>query len=202
MIAVTIAVGSSYVRRAEVAAESVRKHTGLEAIIVRDPNPNYPSAFGKMRLLERFDCPIFYFDADTVMVRPWDPSEIQQFSASLDFKSRARDMDCSRYNILPGLYFNTGVMIMLPEHKPVMLEALEIAISPSYRTAFRFEQTAINVAVQRSGIEVNYLPRKYNAMCRQGRPMPGDAVILHAAGGCDMDRMMSMARKAELGRHT
>jgi len=186
MLAVTIAVGDAYLELTERAAWSVRRHTGVQTMIVDDPDPDWPPAYEKLRLFDRFDGPLLYFDADTFTVARWWPTNLAKngwMAAVLDYASRARNADCERYRIDPERYVNTGVMILHPHHKPVLELAREIACSPDYRTGFKFEQTAVNVAAQRLGVSVLFLDRRYNVICADNEEIPSKPVILHAGGG-------------------
>jgi lipopolysaccharide biosynthesis glycosyltransferase len=187
MIAVTIAVGDQYQRLAEAAATSCERYTGLATHIIRQtPGESKPARY-KLQLLRLFPGQTaLYFDADTRFLRPWDArglDDIAAFAAVLDMSSAARDHDCSRYGIDPQRYFNSGIWIANARHAEAFAVADQICHAPDYRTGFRYEQTALNVAIQRLNVPVVFLDRRYNAICDPACKMPAEPVVVHRAGG-------------------
>ncbi len=188
MIAVTIAVGRYYQDLAREAAASVEWSTGLRTSVITETNgEKRPSNF-KLRLLDWWpDETVLFFDADTRFLRPWNVSMfdgLQAFAASLDMPSSALDADCARYQIKPERYFNAGVWFANRRfHKQAFDFADTLVHSPQYVTRFQYEQTALNVAIQRFQIPLLELPRRYNALCDPKTPIPDDAVVVHRAGG-------------------
>lgn len=190
MIAVTIAVGEAYQRMAALAAASVKKHLGLEPVIITDVNTHAP-AFSKLALLHRFPGEtILYFDADTRILRPW-PWDVRKFDhhpfpvVTLDWPSAARDTDCARFKIDPGLYFSSGFWIANFSHVDVWEAAAEFALSPGYATDFKYEQTALNVAVQRAALPLTILDRRFFWVPTVGRPAPLSTWSVGLGGALD-----------------
>jgi hypothetical protein len=185
---VIVAVGPAFARLGELAAESLRRYTGADPVIVREAPAGRPPAAVKLQLLDMFPGDtVLFCDADTRCVRPWDLSpweSFRGFAAVRDLPSRARQQDCDYYHLDPALYVNTGFWFAGPDCVPVFRDAAELMRSPDYRTAFRWEQTALNVALQRSAVAVQLLERRFNAVCAPTFPPPADAVLLHCAGGC------------------
>jgi hypothetical protein len=185
---VIVAVGPAFERLAELAATSLRRYTGADPVIIREAPAGRPPAAAKLGLLDLFPGEtVLFCDADTRCVRPWDLSpweSFRGFAAVRDLPSKAKQQDCERYGLDPSRYFNTGVWIAGSNCLPVFRDAAELMDSPDYRTAFRYEQTALNVALQRSAVSSQILDRRYNAICRQDELFPDDAVLLHCAGGC------------------
>jgi hypothetical protein len=185
---VIVAVGPAFERLAELAATSLRRYTGADPLIIRQAPAGRPPAAAKLGLLDLFPGEtVLFCDADTMCVRPWDLSpweSFRGFAAVRDLPSRARQQDCDHYGLDPAQYFNTGVWFAGPDCLPVFRDAAALMDSPDYRTAFRFEQTALNVALQRSAVASQILDRRYNAICHPDDLPPDDAVLLHCAGGC------------------
>ncbi len=141
----------------------------------------------KLQLLRLFPGQtVLYFDADTRFVQPWDVrglDDMRAFTAVLDMPSDARNKDCRQYGIDPQNYFNSGIWIANGRHAEAFALADQICHAPDYRTGFRYEQTALNVAIQRLNVPVVFLDRRYNAICDPACKMPADAVVVHRAGG-------------------
>jgi len=186
MLAITIADSVAYRRMAELAAASVRDHTGLETRIV-EPAAGVPAAVAKLLLLQDWpDQTIVYFDADTRLVADWDLRPFDQrpyFAAVPDLLSDALTADCKRFKLDPVRYVNSGVWIANQRHAAAFAWAYQFATDKSYRTSFGWEQSALNAALQRHQIPLHFLDRRYNWICRQDNPPPPDAVLLHVAGG-------------------
>lgn len=188
MIAATIGVGEHYERLAEEAAASVEWSTGLRAYVIREtPGETTPSLY-KLRLLEMFSAEsVLWFDADTRFIRKWDVSSLanrHEFFAVLDMPSGARDSDCRGYGIAPQRYFNAGIWIAnSASHARAFAFANALCHSPHYSTRFQYEQTAMNVAMQRLKIPCVWLDPRYNYICDPKVPRPDDPVVIHRAGG-------------------
>jgi lipopolysaccharide biosynthesis glycosyltransferase len=187
MIAVTIAVGEQYQCLAEAAADSCQRYTGLDVHVIRDaPGESQPARY-KLQLLRLFPGEtVLYFDADTRFLRHWGVrglDDFPAFAAVLDMPSAARDDDCRRYGIDPQKYVNSGIWIANARHAEAFALADQICHSPDYRTSFRYEQTALNVAIQRLNVPVVFLERRCNAICDPACKMPADPVVVHRAGG-------------------
>jgi lipopolysaccharide biosynthesis glycosyltransferase len=187
MIAVTIAVGDQYERLAEAAAASCERCTGLPTHVIREtPGESKPARY-KLQLLRLFPGQtVLYFDADTRFLRPWDVrglDDMRAFAAVLDMPSDARNKDCRHYGIDPHRYFNSGIWIANGRHVEAFALADQISHAPDYRTGFRYEQTALNVAIQQLNVPVVFLDRRYNAICDPACQMPADPVVVHRAGG-------------------
>jgi hypothetical protein len=186
MIAVIVAVGELYRSMAQRAAASVRRMTGLDCVVLSNPPAKKP-AFGKLLVFRQIRGTVLLLDADTFITAPWDVSSFEGTEALVavaDLPSKSRDLDCAHYSVDPEKYFNSGVIIANSEHHTNLFEAAySEAISSDYRTHFRFEQTALNVAAQRASVSLKLLPRRYNWVPLPGAPMPDDLVVLHGAGG-------------------
>lgn len=203
MIAATIADGTAYRELAELAAESVRKHTSLETVVLSPselPGKLRHPAYAKLLLLRQFTGEsILYFDADTRFVRDWDVSalaDIDHFAAVADLPSKAKEIDCKRYKLDPVWYVNCGLWIASQRHAAALEAALHLANDPAYWTAFRYEQTALNVALQRHRVPIRLLDPRYNWICATNHPPPPDVTVLHIAGGSLQSRNRAVFERA------
>jgi lipopolysaccharide biosynthesis glycosyltransferase len=199
MLAVTIGVGPRYSAEAEIAAATARWSTGLETVVLT-ATPGEPiPAFYKLRLLEMFPGEtILYFDADTRFLRRWDVAKHDgspAFRAVLDWPSAARNEDCEAFGLDASRYVNTGIWIASPYHATAFHLASEICHATDYSTRFQYEQTALNAALERLGVPMIFVDRRYNAICSPRRLLsgefPAEPVVLHRAGaGCKTSREM------------
>jgi lipopolysaccharide biosynthesis glycosyltransferase len=186
MIAVTIATGLEYRRMAEQAASSIRRHTGLETCVLGSIPQGVRPSFYKLWLFEIFSGTILWFDADTYCLADWSPQYFENHAALVavpDIPSIAKDEECSLYGLDGASYFNGGMFIAnATHHGEVFSLARQLAFNPEYLSVFQ-EQTALNMAVQKTNTPLALLDRRYNAICAPEFPVPDDPVILHAAGG-------------------
>jgi len=190
MLAVTIGVGHRYAVEAEEAAETARWSTGLETIVLTATPGELTPAFYKLQLLDMFPGEtILYFDADTRFLRRWDAgrhSDSPAFRAVLDWPSGARNGDCEAFGLDRSRYINSGLWIASPHHVEAFRLADQICHADDYSTQFQYEQTALNSALQRLGVPMIFMHRRYNAICSPRRlrsgEFPADPVVLHRAG--------------------
>lgn len=187
MIGVTIGVGRPYREMAELAAESVRKWTGLEVRVVTNTQGCHPAKY-KLLLLEQHDQTVFYFDADTRMVNAWpelrEYEGRESFIASKHDASEALDRDCEHYKLNPDRFFYAGLWIANRQHAAAFKHAIELCQSDYYRTSFGVDQTALNVAMQRFDVDFQPLPWERHVVCAPENlhKIPADASVLHIAG--------------------
>ena len=186
MIAVTIAVGDGYHELAVLAVESCRAMTGLYPVVINDTGDCQPAKF-KLRLLEMFRGEtVLYFDADARFLRPWNVCEFENLSwpvVVLDWPTKARDADCAAFEIDPTRYFASGFWIANQRHAAVWTEARQIVESPRYETRFKYEQTALNTAIQRARLPLTILDRRYWWIPTVADQAPLDAVAVALGGG-------------------
>lgn len=130
-LAVTIGVGPVWRVMAELAAESVRRRTGLETRILgeeamarcRMSSPH----FLKMRLFEEFPEAehILYFDADMIFLQQWDPRVFAGRGEFICVRDRADDGNVqgeAQLAELPeDMYFNSGLFLANRTHHAAML---------------------------------------------------------------------------------
>jgi hypothetical protein len=106
----------------------------------------------------------------------------------LDWPSEARNVDCERYGIDRGRYFASGFWIANGRHAEVWENAHKLAVAPDYATAFKYEQTALNVAVQRARLPVTILDRRYWWIAREADLPPTDTIIVAMGSDAAVDR--------------
>lgn len=187
MIGVTIGIGRAYREMAELAAESVRKWTGLDVDVITDA-AGMRAAEVKLTLLERYSETVFYFDADTRMVNAWpelrEYEGRESFIASKHDASEALDRDCEHYKLNPDRFFYAGLWIANRQHAAAFKHAIELCQSDYYRTSFGVDQTALNVAMQRFDVDFQPLPWERHVVCAPENlhKIPADASVLHIAG--------------------
>lgn len=139
----------------------------------------------KLRILEIFADDVFYIDVDTVFVNRPDFDLLTQnrsFKAVLDQPLRGSELNLvvSR-GANPALYVNTGVMYIPRELKPVLTMALAVMNEP-YWSSVLLEQTALNLAIQKTQTAMTLLPPSYNRLLPLASMAPLDTVIVHGAG--------------------
>lgn len=182
MIAVTIGVGPYYGEMARLAAERVRRFTGLPTRVLGDEeyrsevDPRLAAAIGPMatcalkarlfELLPDFD-DILYFDADLVFLAPWDPRSLggsDRFvcvrdSWYLDFIQA----DAARLGVPAERYFNAGFFIASREAHAGVLAEVYRRFSEVHDKGHRLhDQSLFNLVVHERGVPVRFLDRRYN----------------------------------------
>lgn len=188
MIAVTIAVGEQYRRMAYLAVASIRRHLGVDVEMITDTGDVNPAHY-KLRLLDRYPGQtVVYFDADARVLQHWDLSQFDDLAfpvAVQDWSSAARDADCRHYGIDASRYVATGFWIANWRHRAVWAAAAELAASPDYTTQFKYEQTALNVALQRSRTPVTLLDHRHWWIANAAHRAPPDTLTVALGGELD-----------------
>ena len=189
MIAVTIGVGDKYREMAELAAASVRRHTGLQPVIITETPGEPVPARWKLRLLDLYpDQTVLYFDGDARLLRPWNVAVFEGTPWPVvcqDWSSGARTADCKAFRIDPDRYFASGFWIAGPAQRDTWRRALIIATDPGYTTAFKYEQSALNTACQRMGSPLVFLDRRHWWIATIDHPAPLDTVCVALGGALD-----------------
>jgi len=169
-LAVTIGVGPVWRSMAELAAESVRRRTGLETRILDEEAMGKYQAkapiYLKSRLFEEFPEAehILFFDADMVFCQEWDPREFAGRPELVCVRDRAdydvvqRDADLIGFR--PEEYFNAGFFLANRTHHAVLFERSRWE-QDRYGTGLH-EQTDLNSARHLLGIPALFLPKAYN----------------------------------------
>jgi hypothetical protein len=183
--AVTIGVGPEFARMARRAADSVQRSTGLRPIVIDQTENNQHPFLEKLSLLERFDGTILWFDADTCFLRPWDVSEFDGCEEVVGVQNpiiRCVADDVDRFDLYGSQYLNAGMFFATAAyHREVFAEAKSLAMEMRKDREVLWEQTALNIVMQRRKTPQRMLDARYNALtcC----PMPDDPVVIHGAGG-------------------
>jgi hypothetical protein len=168
MIAVTIGVGK-YAEMALHAAAAVRRHTGLETIIIGDGQLRSSGLTAphhlKFRLFDLVDADqLMYFDADLVALNSWDPKSAADPEAIVAVRDRIDSSiqgDAERAGVRFEEYFNSGLFMISRRHHHAWLRAAEQDAQARSRPIF-FDQTSLNAARAKLGLELKLLDRRYN----------------------------------------
>lgn len=187
MIAATIGVGKAHARMARLAADSAAEATGLDVEVLTEipDDVSSPAAY-KLRLVERYQQTVLYFDADVRFLRPWVAIESyddrEAFFASQHDLTSAVARDCEINGLDPARYFYSGLFIANERHRAMFARAERIVSSRNYKTQFAYEMTGVNIAAQRLGVPVQFLAPYLHAVCDPAVELPADPVCLHIAG--------------------
>lgn len=201
MIGVTIGYGQYYQMIARWAMDEVEKYTGLKTFCISsynnpiDLNDKYKIPLVKFDIFDIVkDDDIFFFDADTIIVRDWDVQSLAgpSLKAVADIETNAINRDI--FLNAPGMdatkYINTGMMILNRQsHKHIFEYAKKIYETRPFHYTCCYEQTYLNLAIHELGVELDLLDSKYNYVGFAFLPGriegPDDMVLAHAACGMD-----------------
>lgn len=209
----------------ELALESSRrfvKHTGIESIIISTP---YDAFEAKLRLHERFaGKKVIFHDSDLWFIRDCRPQMISpkkgQITAVIDPGVMTQGefwiRDCKVLHIDPRIFFNSGFFIADFGDKQIVkawAAALQLyhdkmngafdyidkkIMPPAKRCRINDfgEQSFLNAAMQRNGIEVNDPGPKWNHLhhlYRQGAiGIPAEVIAIHASAIPGPDKFKSL----------
>ena len=171
MIGVTLAIGGGYQYYAELAMESVTKHTGLDCVCISEPKREVEQWALPHLKFDLFDYveddDIFFFDADTRMVRDWEvqalAGEKMGVVADFPYSEILKDREQNVPEIPEGEYFNTGMMILNRQaHEPVLRRAREIQENTPFEWTCCYDQSYINKAAHEMRAPLLILPEIYN----------------------------------------
>lgn len=182
MIAVTIGVGSVYPEMAALAATRVRALTGLPTHVLGESEmrewvdskfvDRWRDAAALVLKFHLFDIfpdadDILYFDADLVVLRPWDP---RAFTGTRHFLC-VRDLwfldfiqlEAARIDLPAERYFNFGFFIASRlHHAGALREAARRLDLVHELNCMLLEQTVVNRVFADLEVPVRYLDRRYN----------------------------------------
>jgi hypothetical protein len=207
MIGVTIGVGPFHYKSAALAATCLKKHTGLDSIILNsqhyaDSGFRHPAAL-KLRVFDLVrDNHILYYDSDWFCVNRWTPERFSgntglvachDFVLKADWPHQLHDTSSIQFHgsnaggfistltgdlrsdyvddirrstgleLDPSYWINTGMFIANRANHTAWLKRAELFYTetsghhPKY-----YEQPAMLKAMHALGLQVNYLPRKFN----------------------------------------
>jgi hypothetical protein len=184
MIGVTVGTGD-YEETAVLAGARARAMTGLDIEffdygMLRKAGIADPYS-ARLAIFDLVDVDaVLYFDADIVMLKPWSPRSWEgcpSFVAVRDqYVGRSTiDEDLPRDN-----YVNSGLFIAQRRaHAAVLSDARELWKLEGDRLEMK-DQTALNRALRRADVRVEYLPEFYNFMRYHLKESPADTEVLNA----------------------
>lgn len=169
MLGVTIGVGERFERMAMLAAREFTRRTGVRAVVLGTAEMEalglesaHLLKFELFRFFPQAEA-ITYFDADMIFLEDFNPAELlgdDGFAAVRDlYREPWIVEDAALLGIRPVDYFNSGLFIIARERAEILTEARRL--KPELAAPF-FDQSALNAAVDRLGIAVNYLTGRYN----------------------------------------
>lgn len=190
MIGFTLA-NDEYIELAQEAGENFTRYTGLPYFLLRvkDKKPH----LNKLRLhdyLPQGQTGVF-FDSDLFFVRDCDLSHLnekKEFIAVSDPVCTNSEecifvKDCRLHNINRQLFFNSGFYIWNSNHNEAIKKSFEY--SQTLKVSDWGEQSVLNLAIQRSGCDINLIDYRYNSMyCFEHYKKDDelDSFAIHAAG--------------------
>lgn len=221
MIGVTIGIGRLWPEIAARSARRMQKMTGLRCIVIdgarrvgapeRLPEVVHPSWL-KCHITRIFPTEhrFLVFDADIFCLSHWDPEALfaetrKSFCAVPDRNLPAVYKECCEHQLpFPDWYVNGGLLMFNRKHEAIWDEVW----NKHPRYGRWLEQTALNKAIQESGIDVCRLPRVFNQLPEAPGELiaPGKIENLRDAGvanfhyaDCGGDGSKILALQKELG---
>ena len=189
MIGVTIAIGQHYLELAERAAESCRRYTGLDVLVISSLLGFSRVSQLKLRLFEpplSLRGTVLWFDADMYFCRSWDLSELcnkPEVAGVHDYDTPEVMREAGRLGLHWPTYINGGLWVANSDHhRGLFARAASLYDRPALTTCCR-EQFSINLALRDMRTPVRLLDRRYNWITHPEAATPDDVVVLHAAGG-------------------
>lgn len=168
MIGVTIRKGKVFKELSDEAVDRFKYYTGIYKVLILDTDKN-PYLL-KLRLHTFLQQTFVYFDSDLWFVNKTDFNQFdnsRKFYAAKDI-GRSNDVDFPRHDcywngIYEENYFNTGLFIANGRESSHQ-RAFEYAwgLKDKLKVKDFGEQTFLNIAVQRIGVPIGFLPEEYN----------------------------------------
>jgi hypothetical protein len=184
VVGVTIATGTRYLQYAIRAARSVQEKAGLPTCILGANFGDVSPTALRLRLFEYFTGTVFYFDADTILLQPFDVTKYansSQFVCVHDRVSPGIREDCLSHNLKESEYFNAGIFIANKRHHEAMFAE---AVNCQEIKSRRGVHTILNLAAKRHGTPMTLLADRFNYVAAGKRGCPADTVIAHAGADC------------------
>lgn len=161
-----IGVGEGWLDRAKWAIERMEEMTGIRSEIFEGFTGKwYHPSWGKLEIAQ-LNTDMMIFDADILPMKPWNPEALYEQNGKKmlmcrDVASNEVIQECKNFKLRTDRYFNGGLIICGPHHKPIFDRAAKR--HPQYGSWL--EQTALNEAIQHYGDKViAELPRAYNTL--------------------------------------
>ena len=185
-LAVTIGVGEPHCRLAELAAERMRRFSGLDVRIlgdaevrqtgVRDPNHL------KFHLFDFANAEnVLYFDSDAFCLRPWNPRQFEDSASWVAVRGFWFDAQVQRLGRTYGFGDDIiqGGWFLCNRTRHARVLRLAQALQPPddrFDGFFNIDEIALSTALNRLDVPVRFLDRRYDWL-QYGR---GD--LWHRAG--------------------
>jgi hypothetical protein len=219
MIGVTIGIGGLWPEIAARAARRMEKMSSIRCVVLDEKKAAeaWLSEYAHPSWLKCHLDKIFpqhksfmIFDADIFCLNNWNPFELswqvkQAFCAVPDRNLRMVFDECTAHQLpFPDWYVNGGLVIFGREHQKVWDKVWEK--HPRYGRWL--EQTALNKAIQETGVDVCRLPRKFNLLpspvgaemtAAKLREMAAAGVVNFHYADCGGDGAKILALQKELG---
>ena len=212
VIGITVA-NPPYLKLAEAAAASFRKYTDCPALILTTDDP--ASYDWKYTLPEIAGDRVFcFFDADTLFIRPLNLKSFYNLNGIAAVKDASRFAldsfcyhDALALDFPPDNYCNTG-LFFANARQPAVRQAFDMArrLMAEHRAGigpilkYVTEQSLLNAAWHRSGVDMTYLDDGWNfwahAVHRGWLDWQGGIKVLHAAGVSLPEKAAFLARHA------
>lgn len=212
ILGVTIA-SPGYFELANEAARRFRKYSGLDALVITtDRNDSYDMKYILPLLGTRT---LVFFDADLWFIRQVSFARFANLNGIAAVQDATRHsfhgtfclQDALGLDMPPDRYINTGFMVINPR-LPAVAEAFRLASAlmaqrraGEVKTLDVTEQSLLNAAFYRSGVDMHFLPDEWNFWPMAWKHkfydrLPMEPYCIHAAG-------VPLDQKAEfLARHT
>lgn len=184
MIGVTVGVGP-YEKTAFLAGARARDMTGLNVSVfdegmlqkagIEDPHVACLAIFD----LVDADC-VMYFDADIVMLKPWNPRDWEDVPKFVAVRDQFIDSYGGDADLPSEAYINAGLFIAQRRHHAVLLaEAYDLwrHRGSDLRIA---DQTALNSVLYAKSTPIELLPEEYNYLRYHLRRPGRETAVLNA----------------------
>ena len=166
-VAVTIGVGG-YAEMAHLAAREMEARTGLSAVVLGDrefaESGLEDPTFLKFRLFDLVDADdLLYFDADTIVLEPWDPSPLLGGDRIACVRERMIPLirrESAQWSVPAAEHFNTGLFTASRRHHAQWLRLAE-SMRFARDTALN-DQLPLNAARCELGLPLRLIDRRYN----------------------------------------
>lgn len=206
MIIVSIGIGPGWRAIAQAAVNRMSEMTGLEGRVVDEMFfPCIHPSWLKCHLLKRFPGEdLLVMDADIIGLQMWNPKGIfeamrRAFCAVPEDRFKSVLDECEETGIpWPDWYVNGGLLMFGPEHQPLW----DFVWRKHPKCGRWLEQSAINLGLLDTGIEICRLPKKFNFVTHEGQIncndlRKADAVNLHVSS-CNVDQLRQVHRIFQL----
>lgn len=198
ILGVTIA-SPGYFELANEAAARFRKYSGLDALVITtNRNDSYDMKYILPLLGTRT---LIFFDADLWYIRPVSFDRFANLNGIAAVQDATRHsfhgtfclQDAISLDVPPDRYVNTGFMVINPR-LPAVAEAFRLASSlmaqrraGEIKTLDVTEQSLLNAAFYRSGVDMHFLPDEWNFWPMAWKHkfydrLPLEPYCIHAAG--------------------